>query len=543
MANYLRSWGLAEVIPVIYSRSCYKVHSQAALHRDCRVGRAYEALLMSFNLPLQQQPISRVETELTMSRPNSEPFLLLGALGGIPHSSGNGGSTTPTPLGEEYTSGTTKRRSSSMVSTDGSCESPRPLQYMNTSSQNSAATFHSVPGSQPPVPPISTAHTTAAGAVGQGHYLVSPEVSKFRRRREGARDESSPATSSGTNSLRNSRNGDLFKSFTSVQNTTTAPAGGGGVEKRSDSSSIQQGTAANQTSHPVQRTISANGSTAASTSTGVASGASGLGRMRERGNSFGNERSYQSATTGGIKAYISAIFGQVTSTSNELPVRPPPSRPTPILSDVSCFREVDVPSPAPVPINRSGPAYPTSGIARLGESSARTDHTPAMMTESNPLSSSFPPASLSSMNMSTANRDQGMQHIVSLAEVGSVISPRVRTQSNLDDTVFSVLEGKTQQQQQQTTDLNTPLSDLPAQPILNLDTADNIPVQYSLPVVLAAFNGARVLQEVVELLPAPLRDFSVDIVVFLLRSVMYIYLYYTNVMCLCLLCIILHCCI
>lgn len=134
--------------------------------------------------------------------------------------------------------------------------------------------------------------------------------------------------------------------------------------------------------------------------------------------------------------------------------------------------------------------------------------------------------------MSTANRDQGMQHIVSLAEVGSVISPRVRTQSNLDDTVFSMLEGKTQKQQQQTADPNTPLSDLPAQPILNLDTADNIPVQYSLPVVLAAFNGARVLQEVVELLPAPLRDFSVDIVVFLLRSVMCIYLHYANVMCL-----------
>ncbi|KAJ1442333.1 hypothetical protein B484DRAFT_414811 [Ochromonadaceae sp. CCMP2298] len=53
MANYLQSWGLAEIIPVIYRRSCLKVHHAATITRGSRVGRAYEALLRSLDVPFQ----------------------------------------------------------------------------------------------------------------------------------------------------------------------------------------------------------------------------------------------------------------------------------------------------------------------------------------------------------------------------------------------------------------------------------------------------------------------------------------------------------
>ena len=90
MANYLQSWGLAEIIPVIYRRSCFKVHSNAPLCQDSRIGRAFESLLLSFNVHVNSE-------HDTLERINSEQILYM-----------------------ESSSSSPKRRASSLVSTDGS---------------------------------------------------------------------------------------------------------------------------------------------------------------------------------------------------------------------------------------------------------------------------------------------------------------------------------------------------------------------------------------------------------------------------------------
>jgi hypothetical protein len=131
----------------------------------------------------------------------------------------------------------------------------------------------------------------------------------------------------------------------------------------------------------------------------------------------------------------------------------------------------------------------------------------------NALASSFPPSNLGSLTFSAANRDLGFRQVVNLAEVGSVNASLLR----------SPLPGEVGDHSAVGSTARSPytIDDTPAEEVVpvvhNLDVADNIPVQYSLPVVMAAFDGARVLQEVIQVLPAPLRDFAVDIVVFLLR--------------------------
>lgn len=50
MANYLQTWGLAEVIPIIYKESCYQVHPSAPLSATSRVAKAFEALINSFDI-------------------------------------------------------------------------------------------------------------------------------------------------------------------------------------------------------------------------------------------------------------------------------------------------------------------------------------------------------------------------------------------------------------------------------------------------------------------------------------------------------------
>jgi hypothetical protein len=61
-----------------------------------------------------------------------------------------------------------------------------------------------------------------------------------------------------------------------------------------------------------------------------------------------------------------------------------------------------------------------------------------------------------------------------------------------------------------------PIQDVPI-PILDLDVAENIPINFSLPAILSLFQSDRLFQDVIELLPYTLRDFAVDIVIFLLR--------------------------
>lgn len=50
MATYLQGWGLAEIIPVIYTHSCYKVHMHAPLHAHTRVNNAFDRLMLTFSV-------------------------------------------------------------------------------------------------------------------------------------------------------------------------------------------------------------------------------------------------------------------------------------------------------------------------------------------------------------------------------------------------------------------------------------------------------------------------------------------------------------
>ena len=140
------------------------------------------------------------------------------------------------------------------------------------------------------------------------------------------------------------------------------------------------------------------------------------------------------------------------------------------------------------------------------------------------VASSYPPSSLGGIRKFTEtktthnnsnNKDDssaGFHQVVTLAEVGNIESPAELKNFSHENGVFSFVATNAAARLA----ADTTIEDI-VPVVHNLDVADNIPVPYSLPVILSAFNGARVLQEVVDMLPAPLRDFSVDIVVFLLR--------------------------
>jgi hypothetical protein len=482
MANYLRSWGLAEVMPVIYGRSCFKVHSKAVLHRDSGVGRAYEALLLSFKLPLWDAP----EDYAALSRPNSEPFLLTGE------------PTYDPQLSEIGTGFASKRRSSSVASTDGSNESAKVFQYMHNQNQSSAA--------------LATAGTPAHGQVSgaaAAHYVVSPAISKYRQRREGAREELQ------TN-LRSSRSSDQF-----LKGLLLSPTGSDATQQGNASRGGAMDPASPILAPTLTRAVTGDGTDAAPAAPRAFSqAATARSRSRERGNSFGAPDRQSS----GLQSVFSVFFGQSVAPSN---------------SDVRAQRGMSTSGTAPqVPVSRTedtGRSAVQDVTGARGESSTAVTSTSALaIPESirassgsalprdegrsgevveNALSSSFPPSNLGSLTFSAANRDLGFRQVVNLAEVGNVNAPLMR----------SPLPGEAGDYSAVGSTARSPytIDDTPAEDVVpvvhNLDVADNIPAQYSLPVVMAAFDGARVLQEVIQVLPAPLRDFAVDIVVFLLR--------------------------
>jgi hypothetical protein len=480
MANYLRSWGLAEVMPVIYGRSCFKVHAKAVLHRDSGVGRAYEALLLSFKLPLWDAP----DEDAAMSRPNSEPFLLTGE------------PTYDAQLNDTGAGYNTKRRSSSVASTDGSYESLKAFQYMHNQNQSSAA----LAAAGAPAPGQSTSAAAAA------HYVVSPAISKYRQRREGAREDLQ------TN-LRSSRSSDPF-----LKGLLLSPSG---------SDAAQQGNASRTAGDPVSpsippaptltRAVTGDGNDAApSAQKAFTQTATARSRSRERGNSFGAP----DRQAGGLQSVFSVFFGQSAAhANNEVRAQREMSANGNTQAQAqagarSAYRDTEGTTGS-----NSGAVTPTSALvipesirASSGSALPRDEGRSGEVVE-NALSSSFPPSNLGTLTFSAANRDLGFRQVVNLAEVGNVNASLLRSPLPGEAGDYSGV-GSTGRSPYTVDD--TPAEEV-APVVHNLDVADNIPAQYSLPVVLATFDGARALQEVIQLLPAPLRDFAVDIVVFLLR--------------------------
>jgi hypothetical protein len=357
----------------------------------------------------------------------------------------------------------------------------------------------------------SSAALAAAGTPAQGqptsaaaaaHYVVSPAISKYRQRREGAREDLQ------TN-LRSSRSSDPF-----LKGLLLSPSG---------SDAAQQGNASRTVGDPVSpnippaptltRAVTGDGSDAGpSTQKVFTQTAAARSRSRERGNSFGAP----DRQAGGLQSVFSVFFGQSAAHANN-EVRAQREMATNGNTQAgtrSAYRDTEGAAGS-----NSGAATPTSALvipesirASSGSALPRDEERSGEVVE-NALSSSFPPSNLGTLTFSAANRDLGFRQVVNLAEVGNVNASLLR----------SPLPGETGDYSGAGSTGRSPytVDDTPAEEVVpvvhNLDVADNIPAQYSLPVVLAAFDGARALQEVIQLLPVPLRDFSVDIVVFLLR--------------------------
>ena len=47
MASYLQSWGLAQIMTVIYSHSTYRVHESAETSSQSRVARIFSTFILS----------------------------------------------------------------------------------------------------------------------------------------------------------------------------------------------------------------------------------------------------------------------------------------------------------------------------------------------------------------------------------------------------------------------------------------------------------------------------------------------------------------
>lgn len=73
MASYLQHCGLAEAVPIIYSRSCYKIHPHAPCSERSRVSRAFDALLHGFGLFQSNSYTSESEQVLKGEGDNKDP--------------------------------------------------------------------------------------------------------------------------------------------------------------------------------------------------------------------------------------------------------------------------------------------------------------------------------------------------------------------------------------------------------------------------------------------------------------------------------------
>lgn len=504
MANYLKSWGLVEIIPVIYGRSCYKVHSKSPLSRDSRVGRAFEALLLSFELPMSETSPRMQDFD----RSNSEHF--------TPVQDGNFES-----FHSSEGHGSPKRRSSSMTSNDlevlvtlrekerdrhghhhGHHRESHGYAHHNSATLNhsqSSAHLHSAhlhPTSSFGVPGASQA---AALPGGPSHHLVSPAISKYRQRRESCQD---------LGSLKNSRSSEHFlrnmmTSSNSLHGFTTSERGI--LTLPPAVAAVTSAPAPVQT--PAYAVPTAFSGTARNPSPSAAT-AFGRGEThtipqpaRARGSSFGADSIKPRPNAGGFGAAIASFLHQVANHANDTMGNNASQLKS---ADDTLFRDVeslkDIPQAAMT-------ARKSREDARLSGDSGQ-----------NMVSSSFPPSSMGAMNSTAANKELGFHHhIVSLADVGGVSGvnglsasplPGVESMGDLYSTTgsakspFGLLEDGVFDE---------------VQVVHNLDVAENIPLQYSLPALLSAFNSARVLSEVIDMWPEAVRDFSVEIVVFLLR--------------------------
>ena len=446
MANYLKSWGLVEIIPVIYGRSCYKVHSKSPLSRDSRVGRAFEALLLSFELPMTQDCRC---SEDGLDRSNSECFVP------VPDSQLEGSPS-------DHSS--SRRRRSSSVS-ENMVETARHAHHghHNGPHSNHHVVHHPSISHSQSMLQLNAAQTSGALAGGPSHHLVSPAINKYRQRRE--------SSAYDLNSIKNSRSSEhVLRNMLTSSNSLH----GINTNDRTVSSLPPTATSArNDPSPPIgQRaagTANARNASPSAMNSLTARGEKSLlpaPPARVRGSSFGADSSKPRLPAGGFGAAIASFLHNVTNPTSD--------------------KRED---------SRSGEVV------------------------QNMIASSFPPSTMGQLNSTVANRDHGFQHIVSLAEVDGMngiaplgeCSPFANLDA-IDDHLYST-DGFKRSPFGLLEDSN--LEEV--QVVHNLDVAENVPLQYSLPAVLSAFNSARGLVDVIELWPEAVRDFSVEIIVFLLR--------------------------
>jgi hypothetical protein len=387
--------------------------------------------------------------------------------------------------------------------------------------------------------------------------MVSPAISKYRQRREGFQRDDSYLTGA-YGSLRNSRSSEgLLKSLAHVAQGTV-----GGALRRdipgyhsrndihtplSEPSSVpavmptlarsvttmpaapkvpQLTTSTSQGDAPVPVGTGADPNTVKTTASVVPTA-----RGVARGHST-------NTATGGIHAVLSAVFfGQNLTHAGIAQPSAAAQAPESSFRDIASAKAAQdaktserlssrpLPPPPTSVRSKTGPAEPRAGpvpIAAARDEWSQPSHSSANNTTNNEvvLSASYPPSALNSSNLSNANREMGFQHVVDLAEVGGMHVPHARSPlPPSGEDLYSTLGNNNSHSKSPFADETPGYAAEDTMPVVvhSLDVADNIPPQYSLPVVLSAFDGCRVLQEVIDRLPGPLRDYSVEIVVFLLR--------------------------
>lgn len=515
------------------------MHSKAVLNRDSRVGQAFEALLLNLDVQNYERSLSRSET---VERLSSENFL--------PGVSGGDVFYESTP---KDTSPEVKRRAFSMTSNDGG--SHDSLGQFAASH----AAYHSFTG--PPAGAVHVHNNNSAHhiAPASAHYLVSPEVSKYRQRRELRERERDDPKQQLHYSMPNSRssehnfNNSLATSHSlpdAPHKQTSQPLPPVSSAAAADSKPSNKAYLTNKevtpkrshsltgdgTSTYVGSVSASSGSSAgrvseAPTLSGYGNNGSGGDQAsgRERVHSFSatekREQHPSAAEPSSAWSLVSAIFGHAATHASQVRKQRGSYNGSASTSAAEAMPGMGYnkssTAGAELVNSRSRPQQVARG--NRGDDDRESIGTREVVQTQ--AASSYPPSALlGKLDVSSANREHGFNHVVSLAEVGGVSAPLTIAQvlgtgsssATIDDAMYN-LSGRSNYYNQQGE--GTPRCDDSAPPVHCLDVADNLPPQYSLPALLSAFNGARPLQEVLEMWPEPLREYSVEIVVFLLRYV------------------------
>lgn len=524
---------------MIYSRSCYRIHNKASLHRDSRVGRAFEALLLALHVPVW-------DPDSAISQRGSEPYLSLEdglvepSITGTNTGTGTGGSAGVLGAIDHPAMGNRRRGSSIVSSTEGSYDTTArgTLQSHMGRQQPSTQQLPSQAGGTP---------LLSSGLGARGHYLVSPAISRYRQRRGDGMHRDDSYLAGAYSDLRNSRSSEGFlkglgavhaaigihgKDLSDPVRTPQSDHGGIGITEavlpvpslaRSATESVATVSARLAAAKNAEASLVSENSVApSSTAAGATASRNGAGARERQAGEVKPPQSVWSKVFFGQTVLMpgpSANQGTAEPVGRQQRSASQPQALEGVFGDVD---SVKFPDSATGGQSSRGTAS-SAGVTPI---SIPTREERSFSNNSNEVvvSQSYPPSSLSNFNLSNANREMGFQHVAAQPEKGHTPTPPARfaPPASHGGLHFALHHNTNTQDHTRSPfsldDFNASIQDdgVPAVPH-NLDVADNIPPQYSLPVVLASFDGARVLTEITDHLPAPLREFTVDIVVFLLR--------------------------